>query len=60
VAIDPGVFRGLLPLPASVLRGVGPFPANPRTRRRAITRWRRRRQYRARICHYQRRGYAIA
>jgi non-heme chloroperoxidase len=24
VAIDPGVFRGVLPLPASVLRGVGP------------------------------------
>ena len=37
VAIDPGVFRGLLPLPASVLRGVGPFLANPLTRRRAIT-----------------------
>ncbi len=27
VAIDPGVFRGVLPLPASVLRGVGPFRA---------------------------------
>ena len=25
VAIDPGVFRGVLPLPASVLKGVGPF-----------------------------------
>jgi non-heme chloroperoxidase len=37
VAIDPGVFRGVLPLPASVLRGVGPFLVNPRTRRRAIT-----------------------
>ena len=24
VAIDPGVFRGVLPLPASVLKGVGP------------------------------------
>src|SRR5215468_6822630 len=25
VAIDPGVFRGVLPLPGSVLKGVGPF-----------------------------------
>ena len=25
VAIDPGVFRGVLPLPFSVLKGVGPF-----------------------------------
>jgi hypothetical protein len=37
VAIDPGVFRGVLPLPVSVLRGVGPFLVDPRTRRRAIT-----------------------
>jgi pimeloyl-ACP methyl ester carboxylesterase len=37
VAIDPGVFRGVLPLPISVLRGVGPFLVNPRTRGRAIT-----------------------
>ena len=37
VAIDPGVFRGVLPLPASVLRGVGPFLVNPRTRSRSIT-----------------------
>jgi pimeloyl-ACP methyl ester carboxylesterase len=37
VAIDPGVFRGVLPLPASVLRGVGPFLIDPRTRGRAIT-----------------------
>jgi len=37
VAIDPGVFRGVLPLPGSVLKGVGPFLINPRTRRRAIT-----------------------
>jgi non-heme chloroperoxidase len=37
VAIDPGVFRGVLPLPFSVLRGVGPFLINPLTRRRAIT-----------------------
>src|SRR5438132_1926317 len=37
VAIDPGVFRGVLPLPVSVLRGVGPFLVNPRTRGRAIT-----------------------
>jgi non-heme chloroperoxidase len=37
VAIDPGVFRGVLPLPASVLRGVGPFLVNPRNRGRAIT-----------------------
>jgi len=25
VAIDPGVFRGVLPLPAPVLKGIGPF-----------------------------------
>src|SRR3954468_25005786 len=37
VAIDPGVFRGVLPLPVSVLRGVGPFLLNPFTRRRAVT-----------------------
>src|SRR5262249_52680665 len=37
VAIDPGVFRGGLPLPASVLKGVGPFLINPATRGRAIT-----------------------
>jgi pimeloyl-ACP methyl ester carboxylesterase len=37
VAIDPGVFRGVLPLPASVLKGVGPFLVDPRTRVRAIT-----------------------
>ena len=37
VAIDPGVFRGVLPLPVSVLRGVGPFLVDPRTRGRAIT-----------------------
>ena len=30
VAIDPGVFRGVLPLPLSVLKGVGPFLVNPR------------------------------
>jgi pimeloyl-ACP methyl ester carboxylesterase len=37
VAIDPGVFRGVLPLPLSVLRGVGPYLLNPLTRGRAIT-----------------------
>ena len=37
VAIDPGVFRGVLPLPLSVLRGVGPFLLDPRTRGRALT-----------------------
>ena len=37
VAIDPGVFRGVLPLPASVLKGVGPFLVDPRTRNRALT-----------------------
>ena len=37
VAIDPGVFRGVLPLPASVLRGLGPFLVNPLSRGRAIT-----------------------
>src|SRR5262249_17178163 len=37
VAIDFGVFRGVLSLPASVLRGVGPFLINPLTRGRAIT-----------------------
>ncbi|HEU5391162.1 MAG TPA: alpha/beta hydrolase [Streptosporangiaceae bacterium] len=37
VAVDPGVFRGVLPLPAPVLKGVGPFLVNPLTRGRAIT-----------------------
>src|SRR4029077_4266418 len=37
VAIAPGIFRGVLPLPASVLKGVGAFLVNPLTRGRAIT-----------------------
>jgi non-heme chloroperoxidase len=37
VAIDPWVFRGVLPLPASALRAAGPFLVNPLTRGRAIT-----------------------
>jgi pimeloyl-ACP methyl ester carboxylesterase len=37
VAIDPGIFRGVLPLPISVLRVAGPFLVNPLTRGRAIT-----------------------
>ena len=37
VAIDPGVFRGVLPLPVSTLRASGPFLLNPRYRGRAIT-----------------------
>ena len=37
VAIDPGIFRGVLPLPLSVLKGVGPLLVDPRTRGRAIT-----------------------
>jgi pimeloyl-ACP methyl ester carboxylesterase len=37
VAIDPGVVRGVLPLPFSVLKGVGPFLINPLNRSRAIT-----------------------
>src|SRR5262245_26710406 len=31
VAIDPGVFRGVLPLPFKVLKGVGPLLLDPRT-----------------------------
>ena len=37
VAIDPGVFRGVLPLPLVVLRGVGPLLINPRNRGKALT-----------------------
>ncbi|MGY1670809.1 alpha/beta hydrolase [Geodermatophilus sp. SYSU D00710] len=37
VAIDPGVFRGVLPLPVATLRSAGPFLINPRTRGRALT-----------------------
>jgi non-heme chloroperoxidase len=37
VAIDPGVFRGVLPLPASTLKVAGLFLINPLTRGRAIT-----------------------
>jgi non-heme chloroperoxidase len=37
VAIDPGIFRGVLPLPISTLKVAGPFLVNPRTRSRAIT-----------------------
>jgi len=38
VAIDPGVFRGVLPLPASALKVAGPFLVNPLTRGRAAAR----------------------
>jgi non-heme chloroperoxidase len=37
VAIDPGVFRGVLPLPLSVLRSTGPFLIDPRNRGKALT-----------------------
>src|SRR5438132_6490014 len=37
VAIDPGIFRGVLPLPASVLGVAGPFLVNPLTRGRTPT-----------------------
>jgi pimeloyl-ACP methyl ester carboxylesterase len=37
VAIDPGPFRGVLPLPASTLRATGPILINPLNRRRAVT-----------------------
>jgi non-heme chloroperoxidase len=37
VAIDPGPFRGVLPLPFSALKVAGPFLVNPFTRGRAIT-----------------------
>ena len=37
VAIDPGIFRGVLPLSVSALRVAGPFLVNPFTRGRAIT-----------------------
>ena len=37
VAIDPGPFRGVLPLPVSTLRVTAPVLKNPRNRGRAIT-----------------------
>src|SRR5215208_6203094 len=37
VAIDPGVFRGVLPLPASALRVSAPIIRNPLNRGKAIT-----------------------
>jgi len=37
VAIDPGPFRGVLPLPISALRSAKPVLANPLNRNRAIT-----------------------
>src|SRR4051794_38685611 len=37
VAIDPGPFRGVLPLPISPLRAAGPVLKNPLNRGRAIT-----------------------
>lgn len=36
VAIDPGPFRGVLPLPISALKAASPVIANPRNRRRAV------------------------
>jgi pimeloyl-ACP methyl ester carboxylesterase len=37
VAIDPGPFRGVLPIPISALRSAGPVLANPLNRDRAVT-----------------------
>src|SRR3954449_9837288 len=37
VAIDPGPFRGVLPLPISALRAAGPVLRNPLNRSRAVT-----------------------
>jgi non-heme chloroperoxidase len=37
VAIDPGPFRGVLPLPVSALRSAAPVLTNPLNRNRAIT-----------------------
>ena len=37
VAIDPGPFRGVLPLPVSTLRSAAPVLANPLNRNRAVT-----------------------
>jgi pimeloyl-ACP methyl ester carboxylesterase len=37
VAIDPGPFRGVLPLPISTLRATAPVLANPLNRGRAVT-----------------------
>ena len=37
VAIDPGPFRGVLPLPVSALRSAAPVLANPLNRKRAVT-----------------------
>jgi pimeloyl-ACP methyl ester carboxylesterase len=37
VAIDPGPFRGVLPLPFSALKAAGPVLANPLNRSRAVT-----------------------
>lgn len=37
VAIDPGIFRGVLPLPYSTIKVTAPILANPRNRGRAIT-----------------------
>ena len=37
VAIDPGPFRGVLPLPISALRSSAPVLTNPRNRSRAVT-----------------------
>jgi non-heme chloroperoxidase len=37
VAIDPGPFRGVLPLPVSTLRATAPVLRNPLNRKRAVT-----------------------
>ena len=37
VAIDPGPFRGVLPLPLSSLRSAAPVLANPLNKNRAVT-----------------------
>ena len=37
VAIDPGPFRGVLPLPVSALKSAAPVLANPLNRNRAVT-----------------------
>jgi pimeloyl-ACP methyl ester carboxylesterase len=37
VAVDPGPFRGVLPLPLSALKSAGPVLANPLNKNRAVT-----------------------
>ena len=56
---DPGVIGYTVPENRRLLAGLVQRYAPDPERIWSWSRWRRRRQYQARLCHYRRRGYAL-